>query len=147
MRHFHHLLLAGFCAVSLAACSPKLAPLTQESFSAVLPAGTPYALLHLYRPGKMTGFMIGYDVHVGDSVKYRARNGSQGEVRRLVPGPVTVWAKTESREEISVDVQPGREYYVRCTIGMGAVVGRPHLQQVTVSQGRKEIAGLSVATH
>jgi hypothetical protein len=147
MRLSYSLFSTAFCAVSLAACSPKLAPLTQDSASAALPTGTPYALVHLYRPGKMTGFMIGYDVHVGDSVSYRARNGSQGEVRRLVPGPVKVWAKTEAREEITLDVQPGREYYVRCTIGAGAVVGRPHLQQVSVSQGRKESAGIATATH
>jgi hypothetical protein len=147
MRLFYSLFSAAFCVVSLAACSPKLAPLTQESASAALPVGTPYALLHLYRPGKMTGFLIGYDVHVGDSVSYRARNGSQGEVRRSVPGPVKLWAKTEAREEITLDVQPGREYYVRCTLGAGAVVGRPHLQQVSVSQGRKESAGLAPATH
>jgi hypothetical protein len=86
MRLFYSLFSTAFCAVSLAACSPKLAPLTRDSASAALPTGTPYALIHLYHLGKMTGFMIGYDVHVGDSVSYRARNGSQGEVRRLVPG-------------------------------------------------------------
>jgi hypothetical protein len=147
MRHLYTLFPAALCILSLAACSPKLAPLTQESASAALPSGTPYALLHFYRPGKMAGFMIGYEVHVADSVKYRARNGSQAEVRRLVPGPVTVWAKTEAREEITLDVQPGREYYVRCTIGMGAVVGHPRLQQVTVSEGRRESAGLPTAPH
>ena len=84
MRIFSPLLFAAACAGSLAACSPKLVPLTSDTASAALPAGTPYALLHFYRPGKMTGFMIGYDVHVGDSVKYRARNGSRGEVRRRV---------------------------------------------------------------
>ncbi|GAB3588743.1 hypothetical protein [Hymenobacter daeguensis] len=143
MRYFHTLLLAACGTAGLAACSPRLLPLTQDNSSAALPAGTPYALLHFYRPGKMAGFMIGYDVHVGDSVGYRARNGSQGEVRRRVPGPVTLWAKTESREEIVLTVQPGREYYVRCTIGVGAVVGRPHLQQVSVEQGRRESAGLA----
>ncbi|WP_345053593.1 hypothetical protein [Hymenobacter glaciei] len=146
MRLFSSLLLAAGCAASLAACSPKLVPLTSDMASAALPAGTPYALLHFYRPGKMTGFLIGYDVHVGDSVGYRARNGSQGAVRRHVPGPVTVWAKTEAREEIVLDVQPGREYYVRCSIGMGALVGRPHLQQVSVVQGRKESGAIAGAT-
>ena len=145
MRPFFSLLFAAACAASLAACSPKLVPLTSDTASAALPTGTPYALLHFYRPGKMAGFLIGYDVHVGDSVGYRARNGSQGQVRRRVAGPVTVWAKTEAREEIVFDVQPGREYYVRCTIGMGALVGRPHLQQVSAAEGRKECAGISGA--
>ena len=146
MRLFPSFFLAAACAGGLAACSPKLVPLTSDTASAALPAGTPYALLHFYRPGKMTGFLIGYDVHVGDSVGYRARNGSRGDVRRRVPGPVAVWAKTEAREEIVLDVRPGREYYVRCTLGMGALVGRPHLQQVSVAQGRKESGGGAGAT-
>lgn len=143
MRLSSSWVLAAACAVSLAACGPHLVPLTSETASAALPAGTPYALLHFYRPGKMTGFLIGYDVHMGDSLVYRARNGSQVGVRRRVPGPVRVWAKTEVREEIVLDVQPGREYYVRCTIGMGALVGRPHLQQVSAAQGRKESARIA----
>jgi hypothetical protein len=142
MRYLYSLGLATALALSLSACSPKLAPLTTETASAALPPGTPYALLHLYRPGKMAGFMIGYDVHVGDSVGYRARNGSQGEVRRRVAGPLTLWAKTEAREELILHVEPGREYYVRCSIGVGALVGRPKLQQVSVTQGRKELASL-----
>ena len=144
MRYFSSALLASIILVGLGSCSRKLVGLTEDTASAALPAGTPYALVHFYRPGKMVGFLIGYDVHVGDSVKYRAKNGSRGDVRRLVPGPVTVWAKTETREEITLAVQPGREYYVRCTLGAGALVGRPHLQQVSVAQGRKETAGLSM---
>lgn len=142
MRTLYPFGFAATLALSLGACSPKLAPLTTETASAALPAGTPYALLHLYRPGKMAGFMIGYDVHLNDSVAYRARNGSQGEVRRRVAGPLTLWAKTEAREEIILNVEPGREYYVRCSLGAGAFVGRPKLQQVSVAQGRKELAGL-----
>ena len=146
MRHSYSFVLAAALLLSLGACSPKLAPLTAETASASLPAGTPYALLHLYRPGKMAGFMIGYDVHVGDSVGYRARNGSQGQVRWRAAGPVTVWAKTEAREELTLTVEPGREYYVRCSIGAGALVGRPRLQQVSVAQGRQELAGLAPVT-
>ena len=92
------------------------------------------------------GFLIGYDVHMGDSVKYRAKDGSRGNVRWVTPGPVKVWAKTEAREEITLPVQTGREYFVRCTLGAGALVGRPHLQQVSVEQGRKELASILVPT-
>lgn len=145
MRPSYSLFLAAACATGLAACSPKLAPLSPDNDSAALPAGTPYALLHFYRPNKMSGFLVGYAVHVGDSVRYRARNGSRGDVRYRGAGLVTVWAKTEAREEIAVEVRPGREYYVRCTIGVGAIVGRPRLEQVPVEQGRAESSNLPVA--
>ena len=126
----------------LAACKASQPP-TAAELSAELPAGTPYAVLHLYRPGRVAGFAIGYDVRLNDTVVYRARNGSQGEVHRLKPGPVLLLAKTEAREELTVDLQPGREYFVRCALGAGVLVGRPYLQQVRVSEGRRQLADLA----
>lgn len=117
MRHFYPAFFAASLAVYCAACSPKLIPLTTDTASAALPVGTSYALVNFYRPSKLVGFLIGYDVHLGDSVKYRAKDGSCGDVRWVTSGPVTVWAKTEAREEITLPVQPGREYFVRCTLG------------------------------
>jgi hypothetical protein len=129
----------------LAGCSPKVgAALSAAEMSAALPAGTPYAVVHLYRPGKMAGFAIGYDVRLNDSVAYRARNGSRLDLRRSKPGPVLLSAKTEASTELSLNLEPGREYYVRCTIGMGALVGRPHLAQVSPAQGSKELADIAV---
>ena len=146
MLHFYRLLLAGTLVGALAGCSPKLSQaLTADELSAALPAGTPYALVHLYRPGRVVGFAVGYDVRLNDSVAYRARNASQGVVRHLKPGPVLLTAKTEAREQLTLDVQPGREYYVRCTLGMGALVGQPHLEQVGVVVGRKETAAIGSA--
>jgi hypothetical protein len=118
------------------------AAVTTADLSAVLPASPPYAVIHLYRPGKMTGFAIGYDVRVNDSVAYRARNSSRLDLRHR-PGTLVLSAKTEAREELTLATEPGREYFVRCTIGMGALVGRPHLAQVSVEQGRRETAGLA----
>lgn len=128
----------------LAGCSPKIgASLSAADMSDALPAGTSYALIHLYRPGKMAGFAIGYDVRANDTVVYRARNSSRGDLRRTQAGPFQLSAKTEAREEMVLTVEPGREYYVRCTIGMGALVGRPHLMQVSAAEGRRELAGIS----
>ncbi|MBF9143780.1 hypothetical protein [Hymenobacter properus] len=137
-------LFAVSVATCFAGCSPKMgASLTAEQLSAALPAGTPYAVVHLYRPGRMTGFAIGYDVRLNDSVVYRARNSSRLDLQRSKPGPVLLSAKTEARSELTLTVEPGREYYVQCSIGMGALVGRPHLQQVSVAQGTKELASIS----
>ena len=114
------------------------AALPLAELSAALPTGTSYALLHLYRPGRLAGFAIGYDVRLNDSVVYRASNGSRLDLRRTRPGRVLLSAKTEARTELTLDLQPGREYYVRCTIGVGALVGRPHLTQVSGAEGQRE---------
>ena len=146
MSRFPQLVLAAAAAASFVGCSPKTgAALSAAELSAALPAGTPYALVHLYRPSRMAGFAIGYDVRLNDSVAYRARNGSRLDLRRSRPGTVTLSAKTETREELTLNLEAGREYYVRCTIGAGALVGRPHLTQVSPAQGSKETAGITAA--
>ncbi|MDR2146670.1 MAG: DUF2846 domain-containing protein, partial [Tannerella sp.] len=83
------------------------------------------ALLHIYRPGSMMGMAISYDLHLGDEVIFRVKNKSKTTIRITEEGLKTLWAKTETREELPVDIQLGHEYYIRCGLGMGAFVGRP----------------------
>ena len=90
MKNSLVLLAALALGGTLGGCSPRMgAALSAEEMSAPLPAGTPYALLHFYRPGKFVGFLVGYDVHLNDSVVYRARNGSRQDVPYRRRGPVT----------------------------------------------------------
>lgn len=37
-----------------------------------------------------------------------------------------------------IDVEMGREYYLRCSMEMGVAVGRPKLQLVDAMQGKSE---------
>ena len=50
----------------------------------------------------------------------------------------SLWAKTEAKDEIPVDVKPGREYYIKCSIVMGAFVGRPKLELIDPKIGKIE---------
>jgi len=137
-------LLSSLALISLlASCSPKVGgALATTELSAALPAGTSYAVLHLYRPARVAGFAVGYDVRLNDSVVYRASNGSQTLLRRAQPGAIKLSAKTESKEEFTLTLQPGREYYVRCTLGAGLVVGTPHLEQMSATEGSQAVARL-----
>ena len=48
-------------------------------------------------------------------------------------------AKTEARTTVKVDVEPGKEYYIKLRIGVGIGVGRPHLNLMNEQQGAEEI--------
>ena len=143
MKNSLVLLAALALGGTLGGCSPRMgAALSAEEMSAPLPAGTPYALLHFYRPGKFVGFLVCYDVHLNDSVVYRARNGSRQDVPYRRRGPVTAWAKTEVREELLLNPEPGREYFISCGLGVGAFVGRPKLTLVAPDRGRKDVGAI-----
>lgn len=107
--------------------STAAAPLSDPSAS--------YATLNLYRP-KGAGALIGYDVYFGDSLICRMKYNSAEQVRIYKKGLNTLSAKTEVTAELPVDIEFGREYFIRCTIQPGVMVGRPLLQVVDEEIGK-----------
>lgn len=96
-----------------------------------------YALLHVYR-STPTGSMVNYDLHLGDSVICRVQNKWKKTFKIKKDGLNTIWAKTESKVEIPINIQFGQEYYLRCGVSMGALVGRPKLELVDNQLGKAE---------
>jgi hypothetical protein len=96
------------------------------------------ALLHIYRPGSMMGMAISYDLYLNEWVLFRVKNKSKTTVRITTPGTYTLWAKTEARGELPVNIEFGKEYYVRCGVSMGAFVGRPDLLLIDPQMGKME---------
>lgn len=60
----------------------------------------------------------------------------------VAPGEHTVAISTEVTRSVVVDVTGGETAYVKCSIGLGFMVGRPQLTVVEPSFGRGESAGL-----
>ncbi|MDR2037644.1 MAG: DUF2846 domain-containing protein [Bacteroidales bacterium] len=102
-----------------------------------------YALLHIYRKGAMAGAAIGYDVYLDDENLFRAKNNSKTTIKVTKEGMNTLRAKTETKVEIPIDIQFGREYYIRCGMKMGAFVGRPDIELVDNHTGITEFEKIS----
>ena len=97
-----------------------------------------YAILHVYRFGGGTGAMVNYDLHLGDSVICRVQNNYKTTIHIKKDGLNTLWAKTESKSEIPIDIKIGATYYLRCSVAMGAFVGRPRLKLIDNKTGKTE---------
>lgn len=100
-----------------------------------------YALLHIYRHGG-AGSLVGYNLHLGDSVIHRVTNKSKETIKIKKDGLNTIWAKTEAKAEESINIKFGHEYYIRCGIAMGAFVGRPTIEIVDNQLGRLEFQAI-----
>ena len=95
-------------------------------------------LIYIYREKQFIGGGVSYDVKVGETVITTLHNG--GYVPYIVkPGEVELWAKTEARAAVTVDVKAGEVFYVKGEVGVGFIVGRPHLRVVAREKGEKEI--------
>ena len=96
-----------------------------------------YAILNVYRY-RGAGALVGYDLHLGDSTICRVKNNFKTTLHIKKEGLNTLWAKTEAKSEVSIDVKMGKTYYLRCGITMGAFVGRPKLALIDSKTGRPE---------
>lgn len=96
-----------------------------------------YAVLYFYRHSG-AGALINYDVSIGETKVYRAKVNTKAEVKVYEEGDYEIWARTETKASIPLHIEPGHEYYIRCSVTVGAFVGRPLIEQVSFAEGKSE---------
>jgi len=128
------LLALSLVFMTLCGCSPKI---TGPSSAESIPASHPdYAVIYFYRPGNFAS--TPYDVHLNDQVVYRSKNKTKTFVKVDKPGTYEIWGKTESRESITLNVEMGKDYYVKSFLHFGVALWRPSLEQVAPEVGKME---------
>jgi hypothetical protein len=93
-----------------------------------------YAILYCYRPSG-SGVLIGFNLHLGDSVICRMKDHSRYAIKIYKEGPTTLWASTETKSTQPLTVKFGEEYYLKCVLQMGAFVGEPSLRLIARGPG------------
>lgn len=96
-----------------------------------------YAILNVYRYSG-TGALVSYDLYLGDSVICRVKNNFKTTLHIEKDGLNTLWARTEAKSEVPIDIKMGKTYYLRCEITMGAFVGHPKLELIDSKTGKAE---------
>lgn len=96
-----------------------------------------YATLYVYRNGG-AGALVGYNLYLGDSLIGRVTNRFKQEIRISKEGPVELWAKTEAKASLPLDIKKGKTYYIRCSVSMGVMVGHPSLEKMGKQAGKRE---------
>ena len=99
-------------------------------------------LVYIYRSPSFKGAAVSYDVHVknngNDKVVTNLKNGGYFPYLASA-GENELWAKTEAKSSVTLDVKPGETYYVKGGIRMGFAVGRPELTMQSADVGASEI--------
>lgn len=96
-----------------------------------------YAIINVYRYGGM-GSLIAYNINLGDSTICRVKSNYKTTLHIKKEGQHTLWAKTESKTEVPINLKNGKQYYLRCGISVGAFLGRPTLELVDSRTGKAE---------
>lgn len=94
--------------------------------------------VYIYRPSNFVGGGVSYYLYANDKIVTKLHNGSYYPYI-AEPGTVEFWAQTESKSEVKLNLDAGKTYYLKGTVGMGIMVGRPHLMIVPENTAKLEI--------
>ncbi|WP_439534511.1 DUF2846 domain-containing protein [Polymorphobacter sp.] len=79
-----------------------------------------------WRSGTVVGGAMGCGVNIGTE-RISALGAGKYFVLNLAPGAYEFNAKSEAKDVLNLEVDPGETSYVKCTIRMGVMSGRPNL--------------------
>ncbi len=103
------------------------------------PLNASYATLYFYRLKDTMAFVTAYNVHMnGDSIVCKVRSRSRDSVNVYADGQEALWAATERRTELKLDVKTGNKYYIRCGLRKGEIRMVPVLELVNNEMGKTE---------
>ena len=129
MKRFFILIIGLF--IAFCGCSPKLANnIAADTIPEVHPD---YAIVYFYRTSNYV--QTPYNVYLGDDVVYRSKNNPKAAVRVDKPGTYEIWGKTESRESLTLEIEMGKEYYVKTFVHFGVALWRPSIELRSKEEG------------
>jgi hypothetical protein len=111
-------------------------PVTTNTDSSLI--NKDYSIIHFYRQNNSGGALVSYDVYLGDSAICKINNNCKKTLKIKKDGYNTIWASTEVKEVLPISIKLGHEYYIRCSVTMGALLGRPKLEIVDNKTGFEE---------
>lgn len=124
-----------FGVLLMSGCAPTLGPAFHKTDYVPDDIG----LVYIYRPAKAFGGGVSYDVKANGKVVTTLYSG--GYYPYLTDqDEIEFSAKTETTSSVTIGVKAGQTYYLKGTVGIGFLVGRPHLVIVPNEIGEKEIA-------
>lgn len=123
------------CMLFLNGCGPTLGQIYQKADTVPENMG----MVYIYRPSSFVGGGISYDVKVAETPVVTLYNGGYYPYLSK-PGEVEFWAETESKSSVTLDIKAGESYYIKGTVGVGFIVGRPHLMLVSQEVAESEIS-------
>ena len=98
-----------------------------------------YAVLYIYRLKDTVFPAARYTVYM-DSNKaiFQSKSRNTVTIKLDKEQKITIWAKAGKQKELTLDVQYGHSYYLRCGIEHGNVLQNPVLELVHEAKGEEE---------
>ena len=123
-------LAAPFAALADDAPTPApdapAAAATATANALITPAPADKGQIVFFRESKFAGAAIGFKVREGETELGKLRSGNYF-VAVVEPGKHEYNVHGETKDLLTLEVEPGETYYVKASISMGFLAGRPNI--------------------
>jgi hypothetical protein len=121
-------LASPFATLAADAPAPTAdAPVTPASANTLVsPAPADKGQIVFFRESKFAGAAIGFKVREGENELGKLRSGNYF-VAVVEPGKHEYNVHGETKDLLTLEVEPGETYYVKASISMGFLAGRPNI--------------------
>lgn len=116
---------AAPAAEAATAAAPAEAAATPEAAPAADAAPATGRII-FFRPKKFAGAALMFKIREGEEVIGMLKSGSYF-IADVAPGTHVYAARSEAKDELTLEVEAGETYYVMATVQMGVLAGRPNL--------------------
>jgi hypothetical protein len=142
-RFFIPLLFAAF----LSGCATPMAVRLKEQGKFTSTRDPNKGLVFIYRESSMVAVLRGIYIKANGK-RVGALNSGTYFVYEASPGPVTFAAEDwiQGDRTRTIDVEPGKEYYIRGTLSLGVPDIEPRIEIVNDTEGKEAIKGLKYST-
>jgi hypothetical protein len=124
------LISLGLAALAFAPCAALSQDAAATSAPAADAAGGATGTVVFFREKKMMGAAISYKVRENGVELCKLSNGSFCTLQ-VPAGKHEYVTKTEAKDVLNLEVEPGETYYVQASISMGVVAGHSNLAPST----------------
>jgi hypothetical protein len=109
------------------------------------PAGK--AQIVFWRPGTLIGGALGCTVREGEGteeVQVARLGAGKYWVHLANPGKHVFWTTGEAKDRLTMELEEGETYFVRCSIGMGVMSGRAQVSPSDRAAFEKKAKGMKL---
>jgi len=110
----------------------------------VLNGSEEYALIHFYRSKNFAGSAIKWRIRENGELVTKLKHNSYYTLKTTDFGTREFNIHSEVTENVDLDVEPGKEYFVNCGIKKGKFKGRPAMSHVDNWLGIRELNKIKI---
>jgi hypothetical protein len=96
---------------------------------------TRFATFYVIRPDGELAKRSWLGIYFDDTLMVRVDNDMRYVIKYAKTGNINIWAKNELRSSLTVNVEPGKKYYIKMVMEKGGKLGNPKLTQLDEKDG------------